>query len=498
MRKVTRGRLLDYIPVGLVVILFVSFIHYLVFAQSWIVYPHSIDFGEGFVLNYARLWSIGAWNWDITTPPYMTMVYGVGYPIMMQPLINIFGAELWLGRLVSVVSALVVCLMLYFIVKEITGRKLYGLIAAMLPATQPIFRDWSVMARVDMPAVMFDMIGFYIALKFRDSKWLYCAVIPFFVAAMIKLTAVSGLIAVVLYLLIYNRKRLLLFLVSFIAIFGVAFAYLMVITNGLYWQHVFLYQNTIQNFDIPIMMVNFQMFFPAFIPLFFLAMVYLRRYLNKKRITIVGLFFIVAFVTNIVATLRPGAAGMYYFETIIAGCLCFALIFHYLSQKKNHQFMIITVVMVVLFLGIYGLRTNMRIPDERYDRDLKVVASMISDTDKPIVTENSAIVLHSGKELYIETFIFTNLARLGYWNDEPYVNQFRNQYFDYVLLKVSIEQKKKYEAQGYPDSNFTTETMKAIQDNYTLVYTNESPDAYNNPDKDWRCFLNLYKANSKL
>lgn len=474
------------------------FAYYLFVGIKWVIYPHSIDFGEGFVISYAQQWQDGTWNWDINVPPYMTMVYGLGYPLLMQPLISIFGAELWLARLVSFIASLVVCVFLYLIANKITGKKIISIIIAMLPALHPIFRDWAPLARVDMIAVMFEVIGIYIFVRFKDSKWLYIAIVPFLLAIMVKLSAVAGLVAVVIYLLITKRHKFVVFTLITLSCMSIIFAFLMAVSNGEYINHVLVYQNTIENFDIPILMVNFMMFFPAFISLFLLAIFYIRRYTSKRKLSFIAIYFIAAIILNMFLTLRPGAAGMYYFEAIISGCLCAGLFLNYLYNHHKKQAIVMLSAFILVFFAIYGWRTTMPFPDKQYAEDIKTVQSIISDTDKPIVTENSCLVMDVGKELYIETFIFTNLARLGYWDDTEYINDYKSQYFDYVVLKVSLEQKEKYEDEGYPDSNFTSETIEAIKDNYTLVWSNEKENQYEITDTDWRCLLNVYEANRRI
>lgn len=462
------------------------FAYYLYFAVSWIAYPNSLDYGEGFVMNYAKLWANGTWKWDINVPPYLTMVYGVGYPILIEPLIKVFGTQLWLGRVISFISALATCGFLFLIVRNLTRNNWYALIAGLLPATQPIFRDWSAMARVDMPAVMFDIVGFYLVVRFRKTKWVYLSLIPFVIAIAIKLTAISGLLAFLVYLLITNRQRLWKYALILSGGVALIVAPLMITSNGEYWKHIVLYQNSIENFDIPVFMVNWQMFFYAFIPLFALSLMYIKR----KR-TLIGVFIIVAIAFDMITTFRAGAAGMYYYEAIMAGSIGTALGFYYLRRKPQTAMMFI--IGMVVFLVIFNSKSNMSLPDGQYAKDVAIVQNMISNTDKPIPTENAVLVMDAQKEIPIELFIFTNLSRLGYWNDSEYLGQYNSQYFDYVLLKVSLDQKKKYESMGFPDSNFTSEVMEAIGKNYTLVFSNER--GYDNPKEDWRTYLCLYEAN---
>ncbi len=465
------------------------FAYYIFNAVRWIPYPNSTDYGEGFVMNYAKLWANGTWKWDINVPPYLTMVYGVGFPILVEPLVKLFGAQLWVGRAVSFASALIVCGFLYLIVKEITGKRIYGLVAALIPATQPIFRDWSIMARVDMPAVMFDIMGLYLVVKLKNSRWMYLPVVPFICALMIKLSAIVGLVAVAIYLLIYNRRRLLAFLGLFLTGLAVVLTPLMITSGGTYWKHIILYQNTIENIDLPSFLYLFNMFIYPFLILLALAYIYLKRTWKKRDFTLVGIFLIVSLVIDIITTLRAGAASMYYFEAIMAVAICVPLalpsVLTYFKRYGGQiQVIAIAVVLVALF-GVYGTRHNYPFPDAQYTKAVNDVQSIMSDSQKPLITEIPAISLTMGKQLYIEFFIFTNMSRLGYWDEAPYVEQYKKQGFDYVLLRIALDKRL-----GTLDGDFTSNALRAINDNYTLVYRTVN--------KDWTGSMFLYEANDKL
>jgi len=470
------------------------FAHYTFSAVSWILYPNSVDYGEGFVMYYAKLWANGTWSWDINTPPYLTMVYGVGFPILATPFVNVFGADLWVGRTISFASALVVCALLYLIVKRLTGKRSLGLLAALLPATQPIFRDWSVLARVDMPAVMFDMIGFYLVVRLKDSKWLYLAIVPFLCAMMIKLTAIAGLVAVGIYLLIYNRKRLPVFVGLFVAGLVAIMIPLMAVSGGTYWNHVILYQNTIMNFHYGsfLHLLN-KMIYPLLI-MMVLAIGYLRRCWHERDFALAGIFFIVAFFIDSITTFRPGSASMYYFEAIIATCICACLglpyvLVYYKRWRFQVQDVVIVIVMVALF-GFYCPQRNLEYPDSQYNEAVATVKSILADSQAPIITENPAIALSMGKDLYIEYFVFTNMTRLGYWDETPYIEKYKEQYFDYVVLRGALDMRVADMDDGVLDDKLTNEAIRAIAQNYTLIY--ESVNRY------YPHSLYLYEANGKL
>jgi len=470
------------------------FAYYILNAVRWIPYPNSIDYGEGFVMNYAKLWVNGTWSWDINTPPYLTMVYGVGFPTLLYPFVKLFGATLLVGRVVSFTTAIVACFLLYLIVAKLTGNKIYGLIASLLPMTQPTFQDWSWMARVDMSAVMLDLLGVYLFLRFKDSKWFYLAVIPFLCALMIKLTAIAGLVAVVIYLLIYNRKRVLSFIGLFVVGLVAVMTSLMITSGGEYWKQIILYQNTIQNISFPQFLALFPGFLYPFVALLVLALIYLKRTWGKKDYSIVGTYFVAALGIALFTTLRPGAGCLYYMEAIIAGSICATLGLSYVMvyvRWKRLKLNMVTVIcgLVVLASVVMPLRYS-SFPDRQYTESINVITELISDSSKPLITENPAIALNMNKDLYIEYFIFTNLARLGYWNETEYVNKYKEQYFDYVILLTPLRYRVEEMGRGIPDGHFTKNALDAVYENYSLIYMRLN--------RNWQYTTFLYEANNKL
>ncbi len=470
------------------------FAYYIFNALRWISYPHSIDYGEGYVMNYAKLWANGMWKWDINVSPYLTMVYGVGFSILVEPFVKLFGAQLWIGRAFSFATALVSCFLLYLIVVRMIGKKVYGAIAGLLPMTQPVFQDWSIMARVDMVAVMFDLLGLYVAIRFVKSKYIYFAIIPFLFAVMVKVTAVAGLMAVIIYLFIYNRKRTL----AFVSMFGVGMIALltplMILSNGDYWKHLILYQNTIQNISIPQFLALFSGFIYPFVALLILAFLYVSRNYNKKQYTIVSIFLVVALAIDALTTLRPGAACLYYFEAVMAGSVCACLGLSYMMayvKRKKLKLSVVTLACGVVALASVILPLRFAsFPDGAYTKSIDTIMELVSDSQKPIITENPAIALNIGKDIYIEYFVFTNMTRLGYWNEVEYVSDYNEQYFDYVVLLTPLKYRIVESSKGIPDGHFTDNALLAMGKNYSLIYIQT--------DYNWQYSIFLYEANGKL
>jgi hypothetical protein len=269
---------------------------------------------------------------------------------------------------------------------------------------------------------------------------------------------------------------------------------LLIVSDGTYWKHLLLYQNTIDNINV----ANFLLLFSAFVyPLMILlvlAFIYVRRDIAKKNYTWVSMFLVISLIVNMVLTFRPGSGCQFYFETLVAVCICSVLVLpHMINYVKrvraNYKYVALVCVVALVFTIGLPLR-NSSFPDKQYTQSINIVQDIMSDSDKPVITENPAIALNMGKDLYMEYFIFTNLHRLGYWDENPYLQKYKEQYFDYVLLRVSLEERLENIAKGEIDGHFTNDVIIAIRDNYTLIYETIN--------RSWPYSVFLYEANDKL
>lgn len=421
-----------------------------------------------------KLWADGAWNWDIAQQPYMTLMYGGVVPIIMTPLIKVFGFSLTLGRMVMVVSTLLIAVFSYLIVRRATGKWWAGALAGLLLFTSPTIRDWSLQARPDMLATLFSVAGLYLAIKYYHTRWFYISILVFVIAIHTKTSAVSGLGAVGLYLLIYDRRMLLkyggLMLALVVATFGIA----NIATNGGYLQHLTTYNQTYPfTWQWDVILGNMGTVLVPLWGLLLFAMTYtLLAFRGEKRYDIVALYFIVATTIGLLVSVREGSFINYMVEFIIATTICACMLFPHLvrwlkvPEKRGITYSYLAFLLVIM--AVFCTPHAFPFPDAEYDKNVEYITNYINGSDKPVLTENAGLVLNAGKVPYIEPFVFTNLQQLGYWDEAPYIKAIEDQQFDYIVLRSPAT---------YPPrtgtGHFTLGVMDAIADNYVIVYEPE-------------------------
>ena len=452
-------------------------VFYLVSVIRWVPYPNQIDYGEGLIMYINNMWATGTWKWDMSIPPYLPLIYGITTPLLFVPLIKLFGAGLWVGRTVMVISTLITCWLLYLVAKRITGKKTYGIIAGLLPFTHPVIRDWSLMARVDMLAVMLSFVGFYIVLRCKGSKWIYLSVIPFSMALQTKISIAVGIGATLIYLSIYKRNILCKYICLLVFVIATPFTILGIITQGQYFDHIMLYNATVSAFwNLATMVTNISIVLLPMIAISIAALALAVKMFRKKHRTelkmLVTLFFVIALGTNFFFALRPGGFVNYYLEFIFGACLCTAIVLPSIIEKAEIEFKAsgkvfasgLLIMLLIANFSAISYKHAFPFPNEKYTEEVKVATEIIKDTDKPIVTENFGLVTNAGKDIVCEHFISTNAAALGTWDDTNYVNNFRTQYYDYIILRVPTYKR----ING--DWHFKKEIIDLIDENYTLIY----------------------------
>ena len=472
-------------------------IFYLASAVKWIPYPNQIDYGEGLIMYINNMWATGTWKWDLNISPYIPLMYGVTMPLLFAPLIKVFGSDLWLGRTVMFISTLIICWLLYLIAKRITGKKVYGIIAGLLPLTHPVIRDWSLMARVDMLAVMLSFVGFYIVVRYKDSKWIYLSILFFTITLLTKISVVSGIGATLIYLLIYNRKTFYkYFPLTLLAIIS-SFALMGIITKGAYFDHILLYNATVNTFwNLATIITNVSIVILPMIVVSAIALIFTAKILRKKYRTglnvLIALFFVIAMVTNFASALRPGGFINYYLEFIFGACLCVSIILPSIIGKVEMEYRTkgkvlangFLVMLLIVNFSTICYKHAFPFPNEKYTAEAKIVTEIIKNTDKPVVTENFGLVTNARKHIVCEHLLATNAAVLGTLDDTAYVNSFREQYYDFIILRVPT-----YKRTG-GDWHFKKEIIDLIDKNYTLIYE---------PEENFYWYgLCVYKSNNTL
>ena len=98
--------------------------------------------------------------------------------------------------------------------------------------------------RVDMLAILFELAGIYVIIRFENSRWLWLSIPLFVLAFYTKQSLVAFIAAGCLYLFIRNRKQGLVYSGLLAGALLAIFTAADILTQGDFFKQVFLYQQS--------------------------------------------------------------------------------------------------------------------------------------------------------------------------------------------------------------------------------------------------------------
>lgn len=437
-----------------------------------------IEYSEGFNTYLARLFTSGQWSWSLpSTPPFNVSFYTpIGFYVL--GFVNrIFGESLVVGRMLNLFYTLGCMVMVFLIVKHETKDKLASIIAAAFPMTAVTMIAWSFFIRVDLLAVMFDLIGVYIVLRNKEISAVFWAIPIFLLAFYTKQSVLAGGLATCVYLLINNRRRGILFTTIFALSGIVTLGIAEIITHGGFLKEILLYQRTSPAFQNPI---NIFLTVATSACLYLPAVVMAANWLKDNLRHFLSLFMLSALAVGTLTLLHPGGNINYLFEVIFALSILAGIWLGTADITDKGLNIVITggIFTAILWtLGVSGLMGE-AFPDKLYREKYSQAVSIISDAHYPILTENAGMVLDAGQVPYDEPFVFDNLARLGYFNENILLDDLNTGRIDYVVTQFPL-----------PNTHvrrFDAAVQNAIVDNYHIVLSAATDENYS--------FV-VYKAN---
>ena len=157
---------------------------------------------------------------DLNEPPYVISNYPPLYPSWVAVTNFLFKIPLFqAGRITSVFFSLIVGYIIGLFTYHLTGNKMYAVFSGILFWGHPFVIVWSSLARVDLMALAFSLLGLWILYRYRESGLgIVLAGICFLAAAFTKQSyLLSGPLAGFVWLWHLNRKRALVFMLIFVA-----------------------------------------------------------------------------------------------------------------------------------------------------------------------------------------------------------------------------------------------------------------------------------------
>ncbi len=142
-----------------------------------LLYPYPLDYGEAPLVDQAMRLAEGRaiYRANLDTPPYTITNYPPLYVLAMTPFVALFGPNFWGGRLISIVSALVVAYFLGGVVDAQAGNRRGGdrfaaRLTALLFLAFPYVASWAKLARIDLLALALSTAALYVIARWPQHN----------------------------------------------------------------------------------------------------------------------------------------------------------------------------------------------------------------------------------------------------------------------------------------------------------------------------------------
>ncbi len=450
----------------LVLILLGGFFIYLFFIMKAILFPYQLDYGEAQVVDQAIRISQGKniYQTDLSIPPYTISNYPPVYMALMAPFQEVFGPNFWSGRLISITSTLISALLIGLIIFELSHNKIASIVAGCTFLLFPTVVYWSLLARIDMTALAFTLVGLWIFIKFPTN---YCSLLAstIFLIIAVYTRQSYGFTApgaITIYLLLKRQWRFLFFFIFCYSGLGITvFLIANYLTQGGFYFHI------IRSNMSP--WRNFSQISGYILVFFALALVLIYLLLSRKWLN-QWLLLVLYVILGLLSTIIVGKVGsqVNYFNEFAVGMAFFLGILVTLANQDKRKQAMSWIILIPLSLWLIYF-SNWLVAPILKDRlspgfrdGFNELRQLIRNTEGDIVIDEymGALVLEN-RPIYIQPFDMSQLSRLGLWDQNLFLQDIQKKQFPYIIITKTMPE--------IMNDRWTPEMLAAIDQNYNIL-----------------------------
>lgn len=447
---------------------------YLALTSQTIPYPFQLDYGEGIVWQQMRAIVSGHGYAPIEGFPAIVFHYPPVYHLVSAAVAQLTGIDqLFAGRLVSMVSTLVVAVLLARIMVVLApsaaprrATLLAAAITALITFTIQPVEFWSLYMRVDLLCTALVLGGLVLGLKaIEQPRCIIPAAILFVLAVYTKQTAIAAP-AAVFGTLLFVRPQTALAGIGTAVVLGLCIMAAMLLwTDGGFIRHILFYNiNRVDLHGLLIIVANIndQLALTACGLIGVIQQVkFARRTMvasgsgglrgfvtvlrtdrgQARRVMVLAYLAICTLMLGMIA--KSGAADNYLIEwncllALFAGLAFAELIASLLPSEGAARATIMAVLLPALFclqlvitpaLGSWLGKAMAFRTDET-----AAVVDTIRAAPQPVISDDMVALLRGGKPVLWESAIFAELASIGVWDETPFLNKIRARQFAFFVI----------------------------------------------------------------
>jgi 4-amino-4-deoxy-L-arabinose transferase-like glycosyltransferase len=438
--------------------------------EGWNIY-NAIKFGEHQQLYPAKF------SWTTNNYPMLSFV-------LMSALHKLTGDYLFTGRAVAQISTILLCFLVYILLKEIGATKRASILAALFcfslfavnTAHTYAGTEYTNADDPQMLGLMLFTMGlvFYIFSKRRNSQWLLLtSALIIAIGLSVKHSPVDILVAILIDSLWFSWRRSLAFL-AYLTPCIVALIYLHLHYGGPWFlqdlleKRVFQHHRAIATFGA--------LFLPVRVPLA-VALLYAgwRCRAGQRRIILILLS-----TTTILGFYFGSAQGVSincFFSLMVALSLSLGLCFSDIEKASEHRGPLQAAALIPLALFLLLLIPSASNGDiDPYavwrnsiaaQNDLESEALFMAQRPGAAICQDLLTCYLAGKPYIYDPFNTTRLIRLGHIDENEIVNYIQHKKFSSIEIGATEMAMAKH---NYHSEVFPQRVLLAIQNNYHIGY----------------------------
>jgi len=458
-----------YIIVGAIILF--CFCKTLLHYFNVLYYPAEVADGEGLLSrNILYLAQHKAIYQNINQWPFVFNVYPIFLPFLGSIFISLIKNPLLIGRIISVFSTFLIAILIYKYLRLQNTDKKIAIISSFAFLISPFVFIWGAWLRPDILAILFSFLSIYYfskAKKFSIFLSGLFAILAFFT----KPTMIAAPVAIFLYLLIAKKYRELIIWSAIVLFFGITIFYLINYqTHSQYFLHVIRYNILSYNFRA---FISYSGEFIILHWFFVFCFVYFLALSLKEKKHLLPLLYGLVVVLLTLTSGRAGASINYYLELVLVVILASGLLLNHfnINNKKLMPFVLLLLILQICWFGFYKQIIGQNIFNEtkeysyspsKQDFNTQIEIKNFVEQFCPgkIFSEDAVIALSAQKEpVAIPATGLIALQKANLWNQENFVNLIQQKEFSCIIL-----------SKGW----IAEKSLRAIQDNYTLLDTKEA------------------------
>ena len=440
----------------IIILALVSLVLFIWTVSSLVSFPYGVNYGEAPLIDQAERLLRGApiYKNDLNEPPYVISNYPPIYIGITAGGAKLTGLTLLqTGRAVSVIAALVSGLILGLLAKRLTGKASAGLLAGIFFLGNPHTMVWSGLARVDILAIMFSLLGIWLICSGKN-KWITIGVGGTCLALAVftrQTSLLAGPVACLVWLWHHDRRQALLLIAWLGAAVVVGFTFLNGVSGGGFYTNIIL--ANVNRFEISRILhggLQQLQIFPVMIVLGLVkAAQGIMNRIRRGTVASDGHAYLVlslSFYTAaaFIASLAVGKVGSdvnYYLEFIAACSLWAGVTFtdHELSSKSKQMLVRLAIFVQMVFLLVWSILMSQNIQVSTWQQlDLyKVLEERVRKAAQtgPVLSDDQMyMVLLAGQPIYFQPFEYTQLYAAGLWIPSRLAAEIEEQHFPLILI----------------------------------------------------------------